>query len=142
VVFQARPFTGWYLQTAATLAGSPFAAAGKFEAPAEEGRNYHVGVGMQASLDLRLIRPDAFQFELTARHWLVMGTYLLPNGFEAVTWVTAGATIPVLPWLGVGADVTIADRRAVFEDVPRAGDVSLAARMFVTVMSLPNFGIR
>lgn len=143
VVFQARPFTGWYLQTAGTLAGSPFAAAGKFEVPADEKRNYHVGVGMQASLDFRLVRPKTIQLELSARHWLVMGTYLLPNGFEAVTWVTAGATVPIWHWLGIGADFTFADRRAHFDEAMQsATDVSVSGRLFITMMSEPLFGIR
>lgn len=142
VVFQAQPIPGWYLQTVGAVTGSPFAAAGYFPVQELPQRDYHVGVGMQASLDLRLIRPQRLQLELTARHWLVVGSYVLPNGFEAVTWVTVAATIPLWRWLGLGADFTLSNRRAVFENVGSATNLVLATRVFLSVMSEPHFGIR
>jgi hypothetical protein len=141
VVFQARPFPGWFLQTAGVVAGSPFAAAGQFAVTPDFKRDYHVGVGLQATLDLRLIRPDVLQLELSARHWLVIGAWIPPNGFEAITWLTTTATIPLWRWLGLGAEFAVADRRARFEDVRDANDLALSARLFLSVMSEPHFGV-
>lgn len=141
VVFQARLGRAWHLQVGTVVAGSPFASAGQFEVPAGVSRDYHVGVGMQSALDLRLIHPRWLQLELTGRHWLVIGTCVLPEGSEAVAWGTLTATVPIWRWLNVGGEFTVAHRQARFEGADRSDDLALTAKLFMSVISEPGFGV-
>lgn len=141
-VFQWQPFAGWYVQAATQVAGSPFAAAGQLAfVSRDQGRDYHVGPGVQANLDLRVIRPGLFQLELSARNWLVFGAYLPPQGYESITWVTVATTIPIWRWFGAGAEFTVSDRRARFEGAGTEFDTGLSLRLLLSVMSEPHFGI-
>lgn len=141
VIWQSGPLGGWHLQGGALLAGSPFVAAGETDEPLGGSRDYHVGVGLQASVDARVILPGRFALELTARNWWVFGSYLLPTGFEVVTWVTVAATVPLWRWFGVGAELTLADHRARYDDVEREDDSGFTFRLTFNVLSEPHFGI-
>jgi opacity protein-like surface antigen len=142
VIFQVQPAPMLYLQTGALLGASPFGAAGQLDVSPDLARDYHVGPGMQALVDFRLVRPHWFQIELVLRHWLVVGAYTPPNGFEAITYLTLGANVPVWRWLGIGAEATLSDRRARFSGDGNTHDTGLALRLTVSVNSDPHFGIQ
>lgn len=142
IIFQWQPFSGWYVQSAGLVAASPFAAAGQLDVPRELERDYHVGPGVQSNLDLRLIRPGALMLELGVRSWLVVGAYTPPEGFEAITWLTAAATVLLWRWFGAGAEFTLADRRASFDGSGDEYDTGFSLRLLLSVMTEPYFGVR
>ena len=132
------------LQAGGLLGLSPFAAAGQLlDVSPDLGRDYHVGPGLQSLVDLRLVRPGWFLLEFSARNWLVVGAYTAPyGGFESITYVTGALDVQVWRWLGVGAEVTLSDRRANFAG-PNGNehDTGLSLRLMLRVMTEPAFGI-
>lgn len=141
LIFQLEPAPLLYLQAGALLGLSPFAAAGQLlDVSPDLERDYHVGPGLQAQADLRLVRPGWFQLELVIRNWLVLGAYTLPRGFESITYVTVAGTIPIWRWLGAGAEFTLSDRRASFDGKDNY-DNGFSIRLLVSVMSEPHFGV-
>lgn len=142
VSLQVEPGAGWYLQLGGLLGGSPFIAAGQLrEVDPDQGRDYHVGPGLQLVADARLFRPRTLLLELTVRSWLVAGVYAAPVGFEALTYVTVGAHVPLWRWLGVGAEGTLSDRRATGEGSALEHDTGLSVRLVLSVLSEPHFGV-
>lgn len=130
------------LQAGGLLGLSPFAAAGQLlDVSPDLGRDYHVGPGLQSILDLRLVRPGWFQLEFIARNWLVVGAYTAPyGGFESITYVTGALNVPLWRWLGIGAEVTLSDRRANFAGPGGSEhDTGLSLRLTLSVMT--EFGI-
>lgn len=142
VMLQVQPASRLYLQLGTVLGASPFAAAGQLlDVSPDLGRDYHVGPGLQTVVDLRLLRPHWFVLNLEVRNWLVVGAYTAPTGFESITYVTFGLTVPVWRWLGAGAEATLSDRRATFDgDSPRH-DTGLALRLSLSLTSDPLFGV-
>lgn len=142
VSLQVEPGAGWYLQVSSLVAGSPFVAAGQLrEIDPDQGRDYHVGPGLQLVADLRLFRPRTLLVELIVRNWLVAGVYAAPVGFEALTSVMLGAHVPVWRWLGIGAEGTLTDRRATGELRGLEHDTGLSVRVMISVLSEPHFGV-
>ncbi len=142
VIFQLQPGARWYLQVGAMLGASPFAAAGQLlDVSPDEGRDYHVGPGVQSNADLRLLRPGWLELELSARNWIVAGAYTLPSGFESITYVTVGANVPVWRWVGAGVELTLADRRASFVGDESEDDTGFSFRATLSLLSEPLFGI-
>jgi hypothetical protein len=140
---QWEPGANWYLQGGGVLGLSPMAAAGQIlEVSPHEGRDYHVGPGLQSMAELRLFRPHTLLVELVVRHWLVIGAYAAPTGYESITYVTAAAHVPVWRWLGLGAEVTLSDRRASLAFYGSEHDTGLTGRLVLSILSDQRFGVR
>lgn len=143
LIVQGNPATNLFLQFGGMLGASPFAAAGQLlDVSPDTGRDYHVGPGIQTIVDLRLVRPHWLMVDVVARNWVVFGAYVEPwGGFESITYLTLGVTVPVWQWLGVGLEATLSDRRAHFAGVGSVHDTGFSARLTMSVLSLPHFGI-
>lgn len=130
---QLEPGLGWALQLSGLLAGSPLIAAGQLrDVDPSTGRDYHVGPGLQAVLSARLVRPRTLVLELLVRAWLAFGVYARPTGLESITMATLGAHLPLGPWLALGAEATLSDRRATSEGTGPAHDTGVVGRAVLT----------
>lgn len=139
---QVDPGAQWHLQWNGVLGASPLAAAGQIlEVSPDEGRDYHVGPGLQSMTELRVFRPRTLLVELIVRHWLVLGAYAAPTGYESITYVTLAAHVPVWRWLGIGAEATLSDRRASLASSGAEHDTGLTLRLMLSVLSDEYFGV-
>lgn len=143
VTLLSNPSSWLYLQLSAHVGASPFLAVGQLlDVSPDLGRDYHVGPGLQSLVDLKVMRPGVFEVELTARNWFVAGVYTDQPGVESMTHVRLSSMLTVWKWVGVGAAVTVSDRRAVFQGTGDKHDTGLALRLTVDLLSDPLSGVR
>lgn len=104
------------LQLSGVISGVPMALAGSLGL--EEGvyRDYHIGPGGQATLEARLIWNDRFWIRVVGRTWFTAGLYIGAEGWESITYLTAGPLVRIWGPIALGADVVAAVRRAKFDD--------------------------
>jgi hypothetical protein len=100
-----------FLQGTAILGGLGFAAAGSLGLDAALVRDYHIGPGVQALVEAKLVRRGMGMLRVRANNWLVTGAYTEPReGFESITYVTWDGRVRVAPHLAVGFEVPMAWR--------------------------------
>lgn len=139
---QVRLGRDTFLQGSGVLSGVPFATAGALGLDEELYRDYHIGPGAQAALELRLIHREVGWLRLVARNWFVVGAYTPPSGWESITYVTMGPVVLLLGPLALGADVVLALRRSQFEDATFNRNVSgFTARVTLSWVSDPHLGV-
>jgi hypothetical protein len=83
---QARLSTNNFLQASGVFSGVPFATAGSLGLDENLYRDYHIGAGAQAALELRFINRDVGWLRIVARNWFVVGAYTAPSGWESITY--------------------------------------------------------
>lgn len=108
--------TNGFLQATGLVSGVPFATAGSLGLDKELYRDYHIGPGVQAALELRLVHRNIGWLRIVARNWFVVGAYTPPSGWESITYLTIGPMVRLLGPVALGADVVMALRRSEFED--------------------------
>ncbi len=141
-VFQLELAPRLSLQVGGLFGLSPFAAAGQLDVSPDLARDYHVGPGLQSMVDLRLVHAQWLQLELVVRHWLVVGAYLPPSGFESLLTTALGLNVMVWRGLGVGGEFILSDRRATFAGALAEHDTGFAFRLTASLSSAPVFGVR
>lgn len=139
---QARLSENNFLQATGVFSGVPFATAGSLGLDEELYRDYHIGPGAQAALELRLINRDVGWLRVVARNWFVVGAYTAPSGWENITYLTIGPMVRLLGPVGLGVDVVMALRRSEFEDHTFDRSVTgFTARITLAWLSDWNFGV-
>ena len=139
---QARLSTNNFLQATGVFSGVPFATAGSLDLDEELYRDYHIGPGAQAALELRFINRDVGWLRIVARNWFVVGAYTAPSGWESITYLTIGPMVRLLGPLGLGTDVVMALRRSEFEDHTFDRSVTgFTARITLAWLSDDAFGV-
>ena len=103
------------LRTSLSLLAVLMGAAGATAQP-EGGRDYHVGQGGQANLDLRLNVGTTAMLELSSREFFI-GPAAFP-GWEDITWGTLGAYLRLGGPHAVALIVMSSRRTARYTDVP------------------------
>ncbi|MEW6433365.1 MAG: DUF3943 domain-containing protein [Myxococcota bacterium] len=139
---QARLSENNFLQATGLFGGVPFATAGSLGLDEELYRDYHIGPGAQAALELRLINRNVGWLRIVARNWFVVGAYTPPSGWESITYLTIGPMVRLLGPVGLGADVVLALRRSEFQDHTFDRSVTgYTARVTLAWLSDWNFGV-
>ncbi len=139
---QARLGPDAFLQATGVVSGVPFATAGSLGLDPERYRDYHIGPGAQAALELRLIHRDIGWLRVVARNWFVVGAYTAPSGWESISYVTVGPLVRLRGPVGLGADVVLALRRSAFQDETFDRRVTgLTARLTLSWLSDGAFGV-
>lgn len=139
---QVKLSTNNFLQATGVLSGVPFATAGSLGLDEELYRDYHIGAGAQAALELRFINRDVGWLRLVARDWFVVGAYTAPSGWESITYLTVGPMVRLTHAVGLGADVVVAVRRSEFQDHTfDRGVTGFTARITLSWLSDDAFGV-
>jgi hypothetical protein len=105
-----------YLQATAMVDLSPFGAIGTLGLDEDLYRDYHIGPGASALLELRLINTEVIMLRGVARQWLVVGAYTPPAGFESMTHLTMSVVLKLGWRIAVAAELVMAYRVPKFLD--------------------------
>lgn len=117
VALQANLGGDWYFHFNSTIGGVPFASAGSVGLEGVEGvRDYHIGPGVHFFAEWRLTNREWGWLRVAGREWFTFGVYTPPNGWESVTYLTAGPMVRLASRIGITAEVNVSLRRSYFAD--------------------------
>lgn len=105
-----------FLQATAIGAVSPFDSIGSLGVDEDELRDYHIGPGVSAVAEARLVHSQAGMLRVVARQWLVVGAYTPTAGWESMTQVTLGVLLKLGWRLGVAGEYVASLREPRFHD--------------------------
>jgi hypothetical protein len=138
-----RASTHVFLQATGVISFVPFGSIGSLGLNEAEFRDYHIGPGAQATLELRLIHTEAGMIRLVAQQWLVVGAYVPPSGIESMTYLTASLVVKLGWRIGAMVDLGAMYRLPRFEDDTFNRAVrGTTARFSLCYLTDENFGLR
>ncbi|WP_158501540.1 DUF3943 domain-containing protein [Vitiosangium sp. GDMCC 1.1324] len=140
---QARLGEQSFLQSTAILGGLGFAAAGSLDLGPDSPlvRDYHIGPGVQAILEAKLVRRGLGMLRVRAKNWWVSGAYTEPHeGYESITYITWDGRVRVAPHVAVGFEVPLAWRIYDFGPTAQQAIRGSGLRLTLTYMSDDAFG--
>jgi hypothetical protein len=127
------------LQAAAELSWVPFGAVGAIGVDEDTARNFHMGPGLSAIADLRLIHTQAGMLRVFAQEWFVIGAYGPPAGYESMTYFTAELWVHLIWRFGAAVDFTGAWRAPYYND-DTLGRTSRASNIIVSLIYMSGEG--
>ncbi|MGV3619304.1 MAG: DUF3943 domain-containing protein [Archangium sp.] len=142
-VLQFRLGQQTHLELTGVLSGVPMGAAGELPLVTEENaRDYAYGAGGQVLGQARLVRQSLGSVGVTARAWLLRGSYVdgVATSTEFVTSIRPSVSVRLTDWLLLTLEAPINTRNADFVDGRKAATTVVAGQASLGFSTDATFG--